>query len=75
MSETKNILVSGIKPTGRIHLGNYFGAIRQFVDLAEQYDTRIFIADLHALTTVHDSEQLQRDSFNLAKKHNSISTV
>ncbi len=66
MGEAKNILVSGIKPTGRIHLGNYFGAIRQFFNFAERYDARIFIADLHALTTVHDSEQLQKDSFNLA---------
>ncbi len=45
------ILLSGVKPTGRPHIGNYFGAMKQFVDLQNEYESRIFIADLHALTT------------------------
>ncbi|MDP2651079.1 MAG: tryptophan--tRNA ligase, partial [bacterium] len=48
----KKILVSGVKPTGRPHVANYFGAMKQFVELQGQYKSFIFIADLHALTTV-----------------------
>ena len=60
----KKVLLSGIKPTGDIHIGNYFGAIKQFVDLASQHETRIFIADLHALTSVTDREVLRKNIFN-----------
>lgn len=60
MSEQNNILVSGIKPTaGQVHVGNYFGAMRQFVDLQDKYESRIFVADYHALTTVHDADALR----------------
>lgn len=57
----KNVLISGVKPTGRPHIGNYFGAMRQFVDLQDKYDSRIFIADLHALTTVQDKSELNEN--------------
>ena len=43
-------LVSGIKPTGRIHVGNYFGAIRQFISMQHDYEAFIFIPNMHALT-------------------------
>lgn len=56
----KKILVSGVKPTGRPHLGNYFGAIKQFVDLQDSYETRIFVANLHALTTMQDKEEMKK---------------
>lgn len=46
----KPTLLSGVKPTGRPHIGNYFGAMKQFVDLQNEYNSFIFIADLHALT-------------------------
>jgi tryptophanyl-tRNA synthetase len=58
------ILVSGVKPTGRPHIGNYFGAMKQFVDLQDKYESRIFVANLHALTTVQNKgelEQMSRD--------------
>lgn len=48
---TKKIILSGARPTGDIHLGNYFGALRNWVDLQDDYDCHFFIADLHALTT------------------------
>ncbi|VEU78371.1 tryptophan--tRNA ligase [Mycoplasmopsis columbinasalis] len=44
-------LVSGIKPTGNLTLGNYIGALKNFVKLQDQYDSYFFVADLHALTT------------------------
>ena len=47
-------ILSGVQPAGKLHLGNYFGAIRQFVELQHQGEGFYFIADLHALTTVRD---------------------
>lgn len=61
----KKVLLSGIQPTGDMHIGNYFGAIKQFVDLQDSYDSYVFIADLHALTTVQDAETLRRNIFNI----------
>ncbi len=56
---TKKILLSGMKPTGTPHIGNYFGALKQFVDLQNDYETHIMIADYHALTSVHDAKLLK----------------
>ncbi len=58
--------LSGIKPTGIIHLGNYFGAIKQFVDLQDKYESTIFIADLHAITTIQNKEILSQNILNVA---------
>ncbi len=44
-------VVSGIRPTGKLHLGNYFGAVKNFIRMQEDYDTFFFIADYHSLTT------------------------
>jgi len=64
--ENQKIMLSGVKPTGRPHIGNYFGAMRQFVELQNDYHTYIMLADLHALTTVKDAKQLKRDTLDLA---------
>lgn len=48
------IVLSGMRPTGRLHLGNYWGALHNFVKLQEEYDCYFFIADLHSLTTSTD---------------------
>lgn len=64
--ENQKIMLSGVKPTGRPHIGNYFGAMRQFVELQNDYRTHIMLADLHALTTVKDAKQLKRDTLDLA---------
>jgi len=68
----EKILVSGVKPTGRPHIGNYLGAMRQFVDLSGDYDSRIFIADLHALTTIHDRDELYAASLDIAMDYLAI---
>jgi tryptophanyl-tRNA synthetase len=47
----KQIVVSGIRPTGYLHLGNYFGAVRNFVRMQEDFNCYFFIADIHSLTT------------------------
>ncbi len=52
-------VLSGIQPTGRFHWGNYFGAIRQYIDLQHEHDGYYFIANLHALTTIRDRALLQ----------------
>lgn len=53
-------LLSGIKPTGDLTLGNYIGAIRQFVNMQKDYESFVFVADLHALTVYNDPEELKR---------------
>lgn len=55
----KKRILSGIKPTGDLTLGNYIGAIRQFVNLQDDYENFIFIADLHALTVYNDPKELK----------------
>lgn len=65
MERESNILLSGIQPTGRPHIGNYFGAMKQFVDLQDSYDTRIFIADLHALTGIQNPKELRQNIIDL----------
>lgn len=57
-NNNKKIVLSGIRSTGNLHLGNYFGALSKFVRMQEDFDCRFFIADLHALTTNPDPKQL-----------------
>lgn len=57
--------LSGIKPTGKLTLGNYIGAIRQFVQLQDEYDMFIFIANLHALTEAQDPQELKKNTKDL----------
>jgi tryptophanyl-tRNA synthetase len=52
-------VLSGIQPTGRFHWGNYFGAIKQYIDFQEAHDGYYFIADLHALTTIREPDVLR----------------
>jgi tryptophanyl-tRNA synthetase len=60
-------ILSGIQPTGRFHWGNYFGAIRQYIDLQGERDNAFyFIANLHALTTVREPERLLQNTLDAA---------
>jgi tryptophanyl-tRNA synthetase len=54
----KKVSLTGIKPTGELHIGNYFGAIKPALELANEYDARYFIADYHALNTMKNSAEL-----------------
>jgi tryptophanyl-tRNA synthetase len=56
---SRAIVVSGIRPTGFLHLGNYFGAIRNYVRMQEEYDCYFFVADWHSLTTHPDTRELR----------------
>jgi tryptophanyl-tRNA synthetase len=59
-------VLSGIQPTGRFHWGNYFGAIRQYIDLQDEDESYYFIADLHALTTIRDAQELRQNTHDAA---------
>jgi tryptophanyl-tRNA synthetase len=59
-------VLSGIQPTGRFHWGNYFGAIRQYIDLQHGNEAYYFIANLHALTTVRDPAVLRQNTLDAA---------
>src|SRR3954451_10926027 len=58
-------VLSGIQPSGTLHIGNYFGAIRQYVALQEENDAFYFVADYHALTSVRDPERLRGYVFDV----------
>ena len=65
MTAGKKILLSGIKPTGRPHIGNYFGAMKQFVDLQGDHRSYFMIADYHALTGTHNKEELKQNILDI----------
>lgn len=58
----KKRMISGIKPTGELTLGNYIGAIKQFIQYQEEYELFVFLADLHALTLPIDANELRKNS-------------
>ena len=71
MSDNKNkeIVLSGIRSTGNLHLGNYYGALSKFVRMQDDYDCLFFIADLHALTTNPDPESLHSNVKNILAEY------
>ena len=64
-AQRKRVL-SGVQPTGRLHLGNYLGAIKNWVPLQEEYDTFFCVVDLHAITVQHDPRELREATRNMA---------
>jgi len=62
-------IFSGIRPTGEIHIGNYLGAIKQWVELQEKHDCVFSIVDLHAITTPYKPEVLQKYIFELTSAY------
>ena len=61
MIKKKEIVMSGIRPTGFLHLGNYFGALRNYVRMQEEYECFFMVADLHSLTTHPDTKELRQN--------------
>ena len=59
-------ILSGVKPTGKAHIGNYLGAMRNHVNMQQDHENFIFIADLHSLTTVRNKAELQELIIDLA---------
>lgn len=63
----KKRIFSGIQPSGNLHLGNYLGAIKQWVDLQDEYETIFCVVDLHAITVPQDPEELRKKTLEIAK--------
>lgn len=66
MKTQKQTILSGIQPSGRLHLGNYFGAIRQHLDLQEKGDAFYFIANYHSLTSLQKGDELRQYTLDVA---------
>ncbi len=64
MEETKKRMLSGIQPSGDLHLGNYLGAIKNWADRVNDYECYYFMADLHTITVRQDPAELRRRSIN-----------
>jgi tryptophanyl-tRNA synthetase len=62
----KKRILSGVKPTGKAHLGNYLGAMRNHVNMQNEYENFIFLADLHSLTVIKNARELQGLIIDLA---------
>jgi len=60
------IALTGIKPTGTPHIGNYFGAIKPAIELTKEFDARYFIADYHALNSIKDPQQINEMTYEVA---------
>ncbi len=70
MTAQKKRLLTGLKPTGgSLHIGNYFGALKPFLDMYSEYDSVLFLADLHALTTVRSGDELRANSFAIVRDY------
>lgn len=59
-------ILSGVQPSGKLHLGNYFGAVRQHIALQNDAECFYFIANYHAMTTLHDAKQLHDNTMDVA---------
>ena len=64
--EKKLRILSGIQPSGMIHMGNYFGAMQQYLELQENNESFIFIANYHAMTTIKDGKLLKKNTLEIA---------
>jgi len=70
MTEKREVILSGIRPTGRLHYGNYFGAVKNFIDLQGQDNVRYyFIADYHALTTISEREDFYQQTIDMLRTY------
>lgn len=65
----KQRLLTGLQSSGALHIGNYFGALKPFVDTYEQYDSLLMVADYHALTSLRDPEEMHRNIINVVKDY------
>lgn len=60
----KKVMLTGVRPSGNLTLGNYLGAIKNFIDRQDEYKSYIFIADLHAITSPKDTKKLKESVYN-----------
>ena len=65
MSDEK-IVLTGIKPTGTPHIGNYLGALKSLIEMSQNHKTFVFIVDLHALNIIHDAKAIKQHTYEIA---------
>ncbi|MCA9357131.1 tryptophan--tRNA ligase [Candidatus Nomurabacteria bacterium] len=69
MFTAKKRLLTGLQPSGALHIGNYFGALKPFLDIYEDFDSFLMIADYHALTTLRDPELLRKNTIDIVRDY------
>lgn len=65
----KKRLLTGLQPSGQLHLGNYFGALKPFIDTYEEFDSFLMVADYHSLTSVRNPSDLREQIIDIAKSY------
>jgi len=65
----KKRLLTGLQPSGSLHLGNYFGALKPFVEMYQNYDSHLMVVDYHALTTIKDPKVLRQNTIDVVKDY------
>lgn len=66
IEQPETVVVSGIQPSGTLHIGNYFGALRQHIELHKKHEAYYFIVNYHALTSLKDAEALKKYTLDVA---------
>jgi tryptophanyl-tRNA synthetase len=69
MNTEKKRLLTGLQSSGDLHIGNYFGALKPFLDIYQDYDSYLMVADYHALTSLRDPEKLRKNIINVVKDY------
>lgn len=69
MNTSKKRLLTGLQPSGDLHIGNYFGALKPFVDIYGDYESFLMVADYHALTSLRDPAALRRNTLNIVRDY------
>lgn len=69
MSTPKKRLLTGLQPSGALHIGNYFGALKPFADIYEDYESFLMVADYHALTSLRDAEALRKNTLDVVRDY------
>ena len=69
MAESKKRRLTGLKPSGNLHIGNYFGALKPFIDEYTDYESFLMVADYHALTTQRDADLLRQNTIDIVKDY------
>lgn len=69
MTTEKKRLLTGLQPSGDLHIGNYFGALKPFIGIYSEYESYLMVADYHALTSLRDPEALHRNTLNIVRDY------
>lgn len=65
----KKRLLTGLQSSGDLHIGNYFGALKPFLEMYEEYDSHLMVADYHALTSLRNPDEMRRNIYNVVRDY------